>query len=143
TVTVKVIEREPRALATVAGQLYLVDSSGEIFKELRDGDPIDMPVITGVSADEIAKDREGVRMRMRRALDVVADLERAEIAERHPVQEVAVAPDLSTTVTVGTDGITLVFGPPPYRAKIAKAARILEELRYRKLSSAVLFLDNR
>jgi cell division protein FtsQ len=143
TVTVTITEREARALATVAGQLYLVDSSGEIFKELREGDPVDMPVISGVTGDEIAKDREGVRRRMRRALDVVADLERAEIAERHPIQEVAVAPDLSTTVTIGRDGITLVFGPPPYRAKIAKAARILEELRYRKLSSAVLFLDNR
>lgn len=143
TVMVTVVEREPRALATVAGQLYLVDATGDIFKELRDGDPLEMPVITGVTPDDIAKDREGVQMRMRRALDVIGDLERAEIAERHPVQEVAVAADLSTTVTIGTDGITLVFGPPPYRAKIAKAARILEELRYRKLSSAVLFLDNR
>lgn len=143
TIVIAVTEREPRALATVAGQLYLVDSSGEIFKELRSGDPSDMPIITGVSAEEIAGDREGVRMRMRRALDIVSDLERAEIAERYPIQEIAIAADLSITVTLGSDGLTLVFGPPPYRGKIAKAARILEELRYRKLTSAVLFLDNR
>jgi cell division protein FtsQ len=143
TVRVTIVEREPRALAAVQGQLYLIDASGEIFKELRDGDPIDLPVVTGVTGEEIAKDREAVRTRLRRALDIASELERAEIAARYPVQEIAVAADLSTTVTIGQHGLTLAFGPPPYRAKIAKAARILEEVRHRKLENAILFLDNR
>jgi len=143
TMRVEVVEREPRALATVAGRLYLVDGQGEIFKEYQDGDPSDMPVVSGVTEGEIGKDREAVRRRLRRALDLVADLEVAKIADRFPVQEVAVTPDLAMRVTIGTDGITLVFGPPPHRAKIAKAARILEELRYRKVKNAVLFLDNK
>ncbi|MEM1032586.1 MAG: FtsQ-type POTRA domain-containing protein [Myxococcota bacterium] len=140
---VEVVERDPRALAVLAGRLYLVDGQGEIFKTYDDGDPTDLPVISGVAEADVGEDREAVRRRLRRALDLVADLERAQIAKRHPVQEVAVTKDLEMRVTVGTDGITLVFGPPPHRAKIAKAARVLEELRYRKVKDAILFLDNR
>ena len=43
---------------------------------------------------------------------------------------------------MGTDGLSLVFGRPPFRAKVAKADRILEELRFRKVKRAVMFLDN-
>jgi cell division protein FtsQ len=143
TVRISVVEREARALAVLDGQLYLVDTKGNIFKRVVEGDPMDMPVVTGIRPDDIAADREETTQRVRRSLDLVADLERAGIARRYPIQEVHIDPDSSVTITVGSDGLSLVFGTPPFRAKVAKAARILEELRYRKVKRAVLFLDNK
>jgi cell division protein FtsQ len=141
-VFVKVVEREASALATLDSSLYLVDTAGEIFKQVEEGDPIDLPVVTGIDPDLVARDREAVTIRIRRALDLVADLERAGVAKRYPVQELHIEPDTAITVTLGTEGLALAFGTPPYRSKIAKADRILGELRHREVKPAVIFLDN-
>ncbi len=143
SVFVKVVEREAAALATISGQLYLVDTSGVVFKRLGEGDPHDLTVITGLDADQIARDREGTTARIRRVLDLLGALERAGIAKRYPIQEINVQADDSLTVTIGSDAIALSFGPPPYRSKIQKAKRILGELRHRKVKPAILFIDNR
>ncbi len=137
------VEREAGALAALGGQLYLVDTGGEIFKRFAEGDPSDLVVITGLDPEVVSRDREGTTTRLRRALDLIADLELAGIAKRYPLQEVNIQPTEALTVTIGTDGIALFFGPPPYRSKIQKAKRILGELRHRKVKPAVLFLDNR
>ncbi len=141
-VTIKVTEREARALAVVDGELFLVDTSGEIFKELADTDPRDLPVVSGITADDVAQDREALTGRIRRAVDLMRALEENKITKRYPVQELHLETDGAVNVTIGTDGIMLAFGQPPYRGKIDKAERILEELRFRKVKRAVLFLDN-
>jgi cell division protein FtsQ len=143
TVRIRVIEREPRALATVDGLLYLCDGKGHLFKAVGEGDTVDLPVVTGIDAEAIARDREGVRQRIERTLELLADLEESEVGKRHPIQELHLEPDASVTVVVGTDGIALHMGTPPFRAKIQKAERVLEELRFKQIKSAVLFLDNK
>lgn len=141
-VKIVVTEREARAISVLDGKLYLTDTSGEIFKELGDNDPRDLPVVTGIVAEDVAKDREAVTAQIRRALDLVSDLEAAKIAKRYPVQELHLESSGAVSATVGSDGVVLAFGQPPFRAKVDKAERILEELRYRKVTRAVLFLDN-
>ena len=142
SVYVKVVEREARALASIDRTLYLVDLNGDIFKELEEGDPHDLPVVTGIEPDAVARDRQAVTIRVRRALDLVSDLDKAGIAKRYPIQEIHIHPDTSLTLTMGTSGLALAFGTPPYRNKIAKADRILGELRHRQVKPAMIFLDN-
>lgn len=142
SVFVKVVERDARALASIDSHLFLVDVGGDIFKECEEGDPHDLPVVTGIDSDMVARDREAVTIRLRRALDLLADLEQAGLAKRFPIQELHIERDTSVTITMGVDALALAFGTPPYRAKIAKAERILGELRVRQVKPAVIFLDN-
>ena len=142
TIRIQVSEREAQAVASVGTKLFLVDSKGNIFKQVRAGDPIDLPVITGLDPVAIARDREGVTLRLRRVLDLLADLQQVGIDRRFPVQEVHFEPDKSVVVTVGTEGIALQLGHPPYRAKVEKADRILVEVRRRKAKPAVVFLED-
>ncbi len=141
-VSITVTEREARAVAVVDAQLYLADTKGNIFKELGKTDPRDLPVVTGIETERLKRDRPAVTAHIRRALELVSDLEEAKIARRYPIQELHLESDGAVTVTIGTAGVMLVFGKPPFRAKVDKAQRILEELRYRKVKRAVLFLDN-
>lgn len=141
-VTITVTEREARAVSVVDGQLFLTDTQGNIFKDIGEADPRDLPVVTGIDSEAIGRDRAAVTAHIRRALELVSDLEEANIAKRYPVQELHLESDGAVTVTVGTDAVVLVFGKPPFRGKVGKAERILEELRYRKVKRAVLFLDN-
>ncbi len=141
-VTIKVVEREARALLALEGKLYLVDGNAVVFKELADGEPHDLPVMTGVEPKALKRDREGVTLQMRRAIELMADLEDAKIAKRYPLQELHLHNDGGVDVVVGSDAIVLSMGNPPYRSKMGKARRILSEMRHRKVKPAVLFLDN-
>jgi len=141
-IRIEVVEREARALAVLDRRLYLVDSKGRIFKELGRSDPHDLPVVTGIDPEAIRQDREGVVLRLRRVLDLLADLERVGIARRFPIQEIHLRADSSLVVTVGTDAIALHLGRPPYRHKVEQADRVLLEVTRRKAKPTVVFLDD-
>ena len=143
TVRIQVTEREARALASLDGALYVVDTQGEIFKPFEEGDPHDLPIVTGLEPEALAADREASRRRVHAALGLLNLMAQAQLDERYPVQEIHVPPAGGVTLTVGRDAVSLVFGDPPYRHKVEKATRILGELRYQKVQPAVLFLDNR
>ncbi len=54
---VEIQEREPVALVQM-GELYYVDRQGRLCKPLSPGDPHDFPVITGLSREDFALERE-------------------------------------------------------------------------------------
>jgi cell division protein FtsQ len=142
TVEIAVVEREARALAAVGGELYLVTRDGEIFKRTGAEDPVDLPLLTGIQPEAVSVDRAGVVLAYKRVLDVAEDIERAGIAKRYAIQELHLERDGTLVVTIGKEGIALHFGSPPYREKVAQAARILTEIARRKASASVVFLDN-
>ncbi|MFO0592958.1 MAG: FtsQ-type POTRA domain-containing protein [Polyangiaceae bacterium] len=142
TVEIVVAEREAVALCTIGGELYLVTRDGDLFKKAEGDDPTDLPVITGVLPEQVAKDRAGVVLANKRVLDVAEDLNKVGIARRYPIQEMHTNTDGSLVVTIGKEAILLHFGQPPYRDKIEQAARVLNEVARRKASASVVFLDN-
>ncbi|WP_437929663.1 FtsQ-type POTRA domain-containing protein [Sorangium sp. So ce291] len=142
TIQVNVVEREAQALVAIGGDLYLATRDGELFKELAEDDPVDLPIVTGITGEQVARDRAGVIIAVRRLLDVVEDMGRAGVARRYPIQELHVERDGSIVVTIGKEAIALHLGQPPYRDKVGQAARVLTELAQRKASASVIFLDN-
>ncbi len=142
TVNISVVEREAWAVATIGGELYLVTRDGDPFKRVAEGDPFDLPVITGVEAEKVSLDRTGVVNAYRRALDVVEDLDRSGISRRYPIQEVHLEKDGTIVMTIGKDAIALHLGQTRFREKIEQASRVLSELSRRKAQPAVIFLDN-
>jgi cell division protein FtsQ len=137
-----VVEHEPRAVASVADQLYLVDAQGAVFKQVEPDDAFDLPLVTGIAADKIVSDREGVEAKLREALALVDDVGRAELAKRHPLQEVHLEKDGTVVVIVGSEGIALHLGRPPYKGKLEQASRVLDEVGKRKAQASMVFLDN-
>jgi cell division protein FtsQ len=142
TITITVAEREAAALIAIGGELYLVTRDGDPFKKMGSDDPSDLPVISGVLPAQVASDRRGVVLAVKRALDVAEELERAGVARRYPIEELHLEKDGALVVTVGREAIALSLGQPPYRDKIEEASRILNEVSRRKASAAVIFLDD-
>lgn len=142
TIHVTVVEREARALASIGGELYLATRDGDLFKQLGEDDPVDLPIITGIPAEQVARDRAGVLIAVKRVLDVVEDMERVGLARRYPIQELHLERDGSLVFTIGKEGIALHLGQPPYRDKVAQAAQVLTEIARRKANASVIFLDN-
>jgi cell division protein FtsQ len=142
TIHVAVVEREARALVAIGGELYLATRDGDLFKKIGADDPADLPVVTGVTAEQVARDRAGAVLAVRGALDVLEDMERAGVARRYPIQEIHIERDGTLEIVIGKEGIAIHLGQPPYRHKIAQASRVLSELGRRKANASVLFLDN-
>lgn len=142
TVAISVVEREAYAAAVINAELYLATRDGDLFKKLGEDDPSDLPIVTGITAEQIARDRAGVVLAVKRVLDVVEDFERTGIAKRYPVEELHLEKDGVLTVTIGKEAIALHLGMPPYRDKIEQASRVLNEVARRKANAQVIFLDN-
>lgn len=142
TISITVVEREAAALVAVGGELYLATREGDLFKKIGQEDPVDLPLITGISTTQVTGDRKGVIQSVRRVLDVAEEAERTGIARRYPLQELHLEKDGSLVVTIGREAIAVSLGQPPYRDKMEEASRILNELARRKANAAVIFLDN-
>jgi cell division protein FtsQ len=141
TILVQVTERKPAALVSL-GDMYLATAEGEPFKRLEPGDPIDLPLVTGLRAESLADDREGVMRTLRRAIDLAAEYEHGPLARRSALEEVHVEPDGTFTVVVGRSAVELVLGVPPFRRKLDQAARVVAELDRRGAKADAIMLDN-
>jgi len=141
TIYLTVKEREAAAIAAL-GESYLVARDGEIFKRLESGDPVDLPIVTGLTSEGVAEDREGVKHSLRRAIDLADDYGRGPLGPKAQLQEIHLSPDGAVTLTVGKNGLQLSLGEPPYRKKIDQAARIVAELERRGSKADAILLDN-
>jgi cell division protein FtsQ len=141
TVLVQVTERKAAALV-VMGDTMLATADGEPFKRLETGDPIDLPVVTGLAVDAFASDPVGARRLVRRAVDVAAEYEHGSLAKRSPLEEVHIDGNGGFSLVVGRGAMQLVLGAPPFRRKLDQAARVVAELDKRATRAEAILLDN-
>ncbi len=141
TVEVRVHERRAAALVAL-GDTLLAAPDGEPFKKLEPGDPFDLPLITGLTPDGVAGDREEARRLIRRGIDLAAEYAQAPLSKRAPLQEVHVDTSGAFTLVVGRPPIDLVLGEPPFRRKLDQAARVFAELDRRRAKAQAIMVDN-
>ncbi len=141
TILLRVTERRAAALVAL-GDTYLANADGVPFKVLELGDPVDLPVVTGVTAESLADDREGTERTIRRALDLAFEYEHGPLARRAPLEEVHVSPDGTFALVVGHAAPRLLLGGPPVRRKLEQATRVVAELDKRSAKADTIMLDN-
>jgi cell division protein FtsQ len=142
TLRIEVVEREAAALVVLGGDPWLLTRDGEPFKRLDPGDPFDLPVVTGVLAGDLARDRKGATDTIRRGLALAGDWERTSTGRRLAVQEIHVDDDGSFVLVVGKEAISLRMGRGPFRQAVDQAARVIAEAEARRAAPAVVFLDH-
>jgi cell division protein FtsQ len=140
-VAIDVRERELGAVVTLP-EPYLASRDGRIFKRLEVGDPVDVPVVTGLTSDQVAEDRDGAERVVLRAMDLATEYDRGPLASRAPLEEIHVSNGGELTIVVGKDGTSLTLGLPPFRRKLEEAARIFAELDHRGTHASVVMLDD-
>ena len=70
------------------------------FKALLEEDPFDIPVVTGISQQGLARDRPRETERIKLALEVLAHYERLPLSHAFPAQEVHLDDSGAVTVPV-------------------------------------------
>jgi cell division protein FtsQ len=135
--------REHRAAAMLLLERpYLVSEEGEVFKPVEHGDPVDLPVIGGVVTRRFALDRPYRTSILLEAIALLHEYRSAGLAEREPIGQVQVEDDGGLTLYVSDTPIHLRLGHGPYRRKLARFRRILDELEARGARPAYVYLDN-
>jgi cell division protein FtsQ len=142
TLRVELVEREAVVLASLDGGLFLVGPDGEPFKAWEPGDVDDLPILTGVTLDALAKDREGAVARLATGLSVLAHYERLPVSQQHRAQEVNLSPDGAVTLSVGTRGVSLHLGQGPWPKKMLMVAEVMRTFENKRELPGVVFLDN-
>jgi cell division protein FtsQ len=141
TILVQVTERKPAALVSL-GDTFLVTSQGEPFKRVDPGDPVDLPLVSGVRPEDLTEDHDGATRTIRRAIDLAAEYEASGLSRRSPLEEVHVSPEGTFTLVVGRSATQLVLGAPPFRRKLDQAVRVVAELDKRGAKADAIMLDN-
>lgn len=143
SVSIEVVERDAAALVALPSGTWLATSHGDLFKKIEEDDPNDLPVVTGLTDDAAASDRDATSQIIRRALDLAADTERVGLFGGR-VQELAVDPDggITAVLSRGKASVRVVFGKTGYRQKVRLGAKIEAELSRRGARATTVFLDD-
>lgn len=149
-VHVVVEERVPVALVAL-GNLYAVDSSGELFKRVRAHDRLDLPIITGLVRDAFVGDkRKDAQLRM--ALLVAERWRASKTAGRAELSEVHVGEEggmTSYVVWAGDPVMQLRLGAVEFGDEksideaLARLERVWDEMERRGVRAAMIDLGNR
>jgi cell division protein FtsQ len=139
---VELTEYEAMATSSIGDRLFLVTKDGTPFKELADSDPFDLPVITGISAENLARDRPRELERLQAALEVLRLYERIALHHAFPAQEVHLSPDGAATLTIGKKAVAVHLGKGAWRQKLTMAARVMSRVQRQGKVPGIIFADN-
>ena len=128
TLAIEVAEREPLAIINV-GHLAYLDTKGTVFKPLTDGDSLNYPVITGVTEEDFTRDPAGTRRALQQTVNLVALLKQGKIFRLDDVSELHYDKGFGFTLFTTQGGIPVRLGTDGYPEKLARLARIFQELQ--------------
>lgn len=141
-IRIAVLERRAVALVDL-GHLYLLDESGEAFKRALPGDPIDLPVITGLPRGDWATRPEETRQKLDEAMQALEAYAVRERSRTWPVSEVHLDPAEGVTLYLGDRGVAARLGQGDFAGKLDRLERVLAEVERRGEQVELVRLDNR
>lgn len=139
---VEVLEREAVALVDL-GHLYLVDGGGELFKRAIAGDPLDLPVITGISREAWIERPMEAQERIEDVLSVLDTYAQSSVAERERLSEIHCDPLEGFTLYLGDRGPAVRLGSGELEQKLARLEQVLRFSQRRGERLEWVGLDNR
>lgn len=138
TLLVEIQERAPVAVVNL-GYLYYLDSTGEIFKPVSSGEPMDFPVITGFAESDLTLDRKSVQEHFRTVLTLMEELRKSGVMSLDEVSEIHYDKGNGFTIYALRGGVPIRLGHDSFSPKLARLGRIYRQLHAG--SSPPLFID--
>jgi cell division septal protein FtsQ len=128
TLAIEIVEREPVAVVNM-GYLYYLDTRGEIFKPLTEGDLLDYPVLTGIEEEEMEKDPVGAKEALKTAVGLIDLLKRGTDFKLDDISEIHYDKGYGFTLFTAQRGVPIKLGNDGHAEKLSRLVRIYGELR--------------
>ncbi len=125
---IEVQERVPQAMILLDG-LYFVDRQGEIFKRVESGERLDLPILTGLKAQEIRRGSPEAVDALHQALDFLDLLKQRKGFTPRDVSEVHLSRQKGLTVFTLREGMAIRLGFGEFKGKLDRLEKILPDLK--------------
>jgi len=157
---ISVVERAPVALLVVeacssgsarseddpacdeASSLYLASADGKLFKRLSGKDPVDLPVITGVSRQRFASDPDLQRRILVEAVALMHAYRNSGLWQQNPLGEIHLEANDGYSLYVGEDLTYVRLGAKPFDQKLLRMKKVFERLEREHARAEYIYLDN-
>ncbi len=139
TVEIKVIEHEPKVLVAL-GHLYYADSDGDVVKRFTPGEREELPVVTGLTRDQIETDDGEARKQLRSAIDFLAQMADRFGTRAPRVAEVHLDPALGLSFVEANDNLMVVVGHPPFDDALDRLSRVKAHLQEKHVKATRIML---
>jgi cell division protein FtsQ len=140
TLTIDVTEREPVAVVSM-GYLYYLDTKGDVFKPLTEGDRLDYPVLTGISEEDMGKDPSGSKAMLKATLELIAQLKSRTDFRLDDISEIHYDKGYGFTLFTANGGVPVKLGNGNFGEKLARFARIYQDLQVQMPTLEYIDLD--
>ena len=121
---IEIKERRPVALINL-DSLYLVDENGTIFKKTSMGDDIDLPVITGLTREDIEAGGKTSELAIK-AINLIHLLSKNGIFTHDELSEINIDKTYGLTLYTMQQGTRIEIGEEDFTEKLAKLERIIQ-----------------
>jgi cell division septal protein FtsQ len=139
SVEIEVVEHEPRVLVAL-GHLYYADADGDVVKRYTPGEREALPVVTGLTRDQIETDDGEAKRSLRSAIDFLEQVA-ARFGDRAPkIAEVHLDPALGLSFVEANDDLMVVVGHPPYEAALDRLSRVKTALLDKNVKATRIML---
>lgn len=139
-VELSVVEHEPRVLVAL-DHLYYANASGTIVKRYSPGERESLPIVTGLSREEIETDEGESRAKLILALRFLDELD-ASLGPAAPrIAEINVDTAVGLSFTEPEDETRVVVGHPPWTDRIRRLDEVKAALEKRGVTASTIMLD--
>ena len=127
--SIDVVERQPVGVVSM-GYLYYLDSKGDIFKPLQEGDRLDYPVITGLAEDDLLRDPAGAKDTVKGMLALLEQLKKERAGIRMAdISELHYDKGFGYTIFTINRGLPIRLGMDGFSEKLDRLSKIYSDLQ--------------
>ncbi len=138
--SIAVVEREPLAVMNM-GYFYYLDTKGNVFKVLNQGDRLDYPVVTGFTEEEITRDPQGSREALKATCDLLKVLSEKGAFILADVSEIHYDKGFGFTLFTASGALPVKIGSGDFEAKVDRFAKVYQTLMAQKATLQYIDLD--
>ncbi len=133
-ILIQIEERKPMAIIQLE-ELYYIDTRGEIFSPVGEGDEYNYPYLTGVTRRVLEKDPAEAKRLISQALEILRIAGREKLSPLKEISEIHMEKTFGIRCFTKTEGMEVNLGWEDLEEKLEKLSLIWADLRKRGFSA--------
>ncbi|MBF0450209.1 MAG: FtsQ-type POTRA domain-containing protein [Candidatus Magnetomorum sp.] len=139
--SIQIVEKKALAVLLFDRPL-IIDTSGFVIKEQTESDPMNLPIVTGMTHADLSQTDESLSQKMIAIVRVLAEKKQTVgFPENMKISQLHVDIDFGITIWIGDPEFKILLGSENYQEKFHRLRKLLAFFRYRKAYQRIEYID--